>query len=211
MHPYRGDLAHRSYELKMNLVRAALAGGDAIREVAAARTPAARRSAHPRRRPARAPELAEAAARQVEFQFQAWDMLAGRIEPELGGQPRPARPHRRQLLPEQPMGIRHRSALHWHLRDPRRRRFSALLSEVQRRYQRPLTIAETSHVGAAGRSGCARSPPKSRTPARNGVPVHGVCLYPAVDRPDWENPAHWHNSGLWDVEADDPALPAQPR
>jgi hypothetical protein len=30
--------------------------------------------------------------------------------------------------------------------------------------------------------------------------VDGVCLYPILDRYDWENPAHWHNSGLWDLE-----------
>ena len=33
-----------------------------------------------------------------------------------------------------------------------------------------------------------------------GVPIDGVCLYPIIDRPDWENPSHWHKSGLWDVE-----------
>jgi hypothetical protein len=31
-----------------------------------------------------------------------------------------------------------------------------------------------------------------------GVPIEGVCLYPIIDRFEWENPAHWHNSGLWD-------------
>ncbi len=24
-------------------------------------------------------------------------------------------------------------------------------------------------------------------------------LYPILDRPDWENMDHWHNSGLWDL------------
>ena len=32
------------------------------------------------------------------------------------------------------------------------------------------------------------------------MPIDGVCLYPIIDRPDWENPMHWHKSGLWDVE-----------
>ena len=31
-----------------------------------------------------------------------------------------------------------------------------------------------------------------------GVPVEGVCLYPIVDRFDWDDASHWHNSGLWD-------------
>jgi hypothetical protein len=35
-----------------------------------------------------------------------------------------------------------------------------------------------------------------------GVPLEGVCLYPIIDRHDWDNPAHWHHSGLWDVKAE---------
>ena len=25
-----------------------------------------------------------------------------------------------------------------------------------------------------------------------------VCLYPIIDRFDWDDPGHWHNSGLWE-------------
>jgi hypothetical protein len=32
-----------------------------------------------------------------------------------------------------------------------------------------------------------------------GVPLEGLCIYPVVDRPDWDDPALWHNSGLWDL------------
>ena len=35
---------------------------------------------------------------------------------------------------------------------------------------------------------------------QHGADVRGVCLYPAIDRPDWDNPDHWHRSGLWDVD-----------
>ena len=35
---------------------------------------------------------------------------------------------------------------------------------------------------------------------RDGVPIDGVCLFPVIDRPDWEDANHWHNSGLWDME-----------
>ena len=38
--------------------------------------------------------------------------------------------------------------------------------------------------------------------ARPGVPLEGVCLYPILDRFDWEDPTHWHNSGLWDMVPD---------
>jgi hypothetical protein len=31
-----------------------------------------------------------------------------------------------------------------------------------------------------------------------GVPLEGICLYPIIDRFEWNDPSHWHNSGLWD-------------
>ena len=34
------------------------------------------------------------------------------------------------------------------------------------------------------------------------VPVLGLCLYPLVDRPDWNDASHWHHSGLWDHAGD---------
>jgi len=32
------------------------------------------------------------------------------------------------------------------------------------------------------------------------VPLEGVCLYPILDRFEWNDPTHWHNSGLWDYD-----------
>ena len=37
--------------------------------------------------------------------------------------------------------------LHWHLKDPRRLPFNALAAKAWQRYQRPMYIAETSHLG----------------------------------------------------------------
>lgn len=47
---------------------------------------------------------------------------------------------------------------------------------------------------------------------QRGVPVEGLCLNPAVDRPGWNNLTHWHRSGLWDsISPDsDEAVPAAP-
>jgi hypothetical protein len=36
----------------------------------------------------------------------------------------------------------------------------------------------------------------------HGVPVERICLYPIIDRPDWDNPQQWHHSGLWDLVPD---------
>jgi hypothetical protein len=32
-----------------------------------------------------------------------------------------------------------------------------------------------------------------------GVPLEGVCLYPIIDRPDWDHFTPWHRAGLWDA------------
>ena len=37
---------------------------------------------------------------------------------------------------------------------------------------------------------------------RLGVPLEGICIYPILDRPDWENLEHWHHSGLWNLRRD---------
>jgi UDP-galactopyranose mutase len=73
-----------------------------------------------------------------------------------------------------------------------------LLDEIHQRYGRPFFIAETSHFGV-GRGKWIREIAEEVYVARmQGIPVGGVCLYPIIDRPDWEDPNHWHNSGLWD-------------
>ena len=36
-----------------------------------------------------------------------------------------------------------------------------------------------------------------------GVPMEGITIYPIIDRPDWDNLDHWHNSGLWDLIPDE--------
>lgn len=30
------------------------------------------------------------------------------------------------------------------------------------------------------------------------LPLLGVCMYPVIDRPDWDHTEIWHHSGIWD-------------
>ncbi len=194
----------RGNELKRQLVRATLAGVDAIRDV----VPQARmvhadpimRVVAPRDRP----ELVPLAAAQTASQFEAWDMIAGRREPELGGHPRYL----------DIVGVNFYHSNQWEYeggrlpweevpRDDRWTPLHRLLRDTALRYGRPLLVAETSHVGI-GRGEWLREIAAEVSLARaEGVPVQGVCLYPILDRPDWEDANHWHNSGLWDLIPDD--------
>ena len=187
-------------ELKRQLVRAAIAGMEAILEV------------DPRARfihvdplihvvtPQGRPELARAAADQRASQFDAWDMLAGGLHPEIGGHPRYL----------DIIGVNFYHANEWEYpdqrlrwedtpRDPRWIPLRVLLAEVHTRYGRPMLISETSHFGA-GRGRWLREVANEASAARAmGVPLEGLCVYPIIDRPDWDDPTHWHNSGLWDL------------
>ena len=103
--------AGRSAELKIALARACIEGINAIRTV----LPEARMvNVDPICRvvaPANCPELAEAAHQYNDFTiFESWDMICGRVMPELGGSPRAPGHRGDELLLDQPMGIGPRRA-----------------------------------------------------------------------------------------------------
>lgn len=194
-----GGSLRSGYEVKRRLVRAAIAAMHAMRAV------------DPRARflhveplvhvvaPPDQPELEPLARQVASYQWQVWDLLCGRLEPELGGEP--------GLLDL--LGVNHyhsgqwevgtEARLAWHLRDPRRRPPALLLQDAWERYRRPLMIAETSHVGAGRAEWLQDMTDQARDALQAGVPLLGLCLYPLIDRPDWTHAAQWHRSGLYDV------------
>jgi beta-glucosidase/6-phospho-beta-glucosidase/beta-galactosidase len=191
----------RDDDLKCQMVRAAIAACETILDI----DPRARflypepviHVFPPRDRP----DLAPQAEAYTESQYEAWDMIAGRAHPELGGS------MRYLDIP----GVNYYHSNQWELGGDRLRweddpidsrwiPFHRLLARVWERYQKPLLIAETSHFGA-GRARWIREIGSEVYQAlQAGVPVGGVCIYPILDRYDWENRDHWHNSGLWDLE-----------
>jgi len=76
------------------------------------------------------------------------------------------------------------------------------LKEVYERYRRPIFIAETSHYGIGRAPWLDEVARECRAAIDMGVPLEGVCLYPILDRFDWEDCTHWHNSGLFDMLPD---------
>src|SRR5262249_20646306 len=91
--------------------------------------------------------------------------------------------------------------LHWDAgsNDPRWMPLHRLLIEVANRYRRPIVIAETSHYGTGRAAWLDEVAAEARLALDLGVPLEGICLYPILDRFDWEDCTHWHNSGLWDL------------
>ena len=130
-------------------------------------------------------------------------MICGRLVPELGGRP--------DYLDLMGFNFYHSNQwehegerLKWEI-EPRDDRWTPLhvqLAEMWMRYQRPVVLAETSHFGAGRGAWISEMGDEVAKTIDAGVPIEGICLYPAVDRPDWDDPTHWHNSGIWDL-ADD--------
>ncbi len=198
--PYTPADPERSSVLKRLLVLAALRGTDAVWEIAPhARILHTDPVVHVEAPLGAGPALCAAAALEHAGQFEAWDMLCGLAAPELGGAPR--------YLDLVGLNYYHNNQwehgsyarLHWHLNDTRRRRPSDLIAQMWNRYQRPLCLSETGHVGIGRGDWFDHVAAESAACKARGIPLVGVCLYPLIDRPDWQDSHHWHHSGLWDV------------
>ncbi|MBZ5583689.1 MAG: beta-glucosidase [Acidobacteriia bacterium] len=191
----------RDAELKRQLARAAISGVEAIREV----DPGARmvfpepliHNVPPRWRP----WITGPAQAQRESQYEAWDMIAGRVAPELGGAADYLDIVGVNFYAANQWEVPGGRKLHWDAgsEDPRWVPLHKLLAGVYERYRRPLFIAETSHYGVGRADWLREVANESLLARRGGVPLEAVCLYPVIDRFDWEDSNHWHNSGLWDV------------
>ena len=120
-------------------------------------------------------------------QYQAFDMIAGHLMPELGG-----RPEYLDIL-----GVNYYSHNQWFLNggairrgEPLYRPLREILAENWQRYRRPLFIAETG-AEADHRVPWIRYICDEVAAARaDGVPVGGICLYPVTDYPGWANYRH---------------------
>lgn len=195
MHDHRAQT-----EAKRQLIRATIAGCDAIWEV----SPDARiLHCDPIifvTTPSDQPGWAQWAKDWTAAQYEAWDMLSGRREPELGGHPRYLDLIGANYYHDNQWECGTHAKLWWHLGDPRRHRLHDMLTELYDRYQRPILIAETSHVGSGRGIWIRQVAEEIAFAIRKGVNCVGICLYPVIDRHDWENDNFWHHSGLWDVD-----------
>ncbi|RYG26444.1 hypothetical protein EON82_03355 [bacterium] len=189
----------RSFELKVNLARAAIRGIDAIW----AACPKARivnadplcRVATPRDRSDLQPEVDYFNDVAV---FESWDMLCGRTLPELGGS-------RRHL---DIVGVNYYWTNQWeHGRlgiplaedDDRLVQLSDMVETVHRRYGGDLCITETAHVGENRERWMRTVAREVEEMIERRIPISGVCLYPILGMPEWHEPERWTLMGLWDL------------
>lgn len=197
--PYRNSKEDR-FKLRLNLCKAAIEGVKAIREV----EPTARmvhmdplvQIVAPYDRP----DLQEAANHETEVDtFLAWDILYGREHPELGGSPDildivGANNYSFGQMEYREHGPH--AALDPH--DERIKPLCELMTKVWQRYQRPMIISETSGM-KDGRDAWLKDVMQEALAAVDkGIDLHGICLFPMVDMPDWHT-GDWLHNGLCDL------------
>jgi hypothetical protein len=202
-----GDMAQfsplsrrRGFELKAQLVRAAIEGIEAFRRV----IPETRIvHTEPVINVIADPAHPEQQADAEDFrmaQYQAWDMLGGRMWPMLGGDEKYL-----DIL-----GINYYPWNQWnhHSRTvipvghPHYKPFRDILREVYDRYHRPMFVAETSAEGDHRTEWLRYLGVETRAAIGAGLPVHGLCLYPVMNYPGWED-ERTCSTGLWGYCSED--------
>jgi beta-glucosidase/6-phospho-beta-glucosidase/beta-galactosidase len=192
-YPYKKNCGD---ELKEQLIKASFAAIDAIRfvnpDVRFVQTDPAIHVTAPKKA---SPHHQRAAGKYRLSQFHALDMLCGKLKPELGG-------HAKYL---DIIGLNYYFHNQW--RYPSRRKIQRghpeyrplhnILEEFYERYQRPMFISETGMEDDLRADWFRYICEETRTASNLNIRIEGICLYPIVNHPGWDDNRHCHN-GLWD-------------
>ncbi|MBD1926440.1 family 1 glycosylhydrolase [Trichocoleus sp. FACHB-90] len=203
--PYKTTKEDR-FRFRLALCKAAIAGVKAIREV----EPLSRmvhidplvQIVAPRDRP----DLVEAAHHETYVDtFLAWDILYGKEHPELGGSPEildivGANNYSFGQMEYREQGSHQSLEPH----DDRIKPLHDLMQRVWERYHRPMIIGETSGLEEGRDEWLKDVVEESLAAVNSGMDLHGICLFPGVDMPDWHT-GEWLHNGICDLveEGDD--------
>lgn len=182
---YLNPFAHgRGFELKVQLARASIAAMDAILSV------------DPRARfvhcdpvinvvtdPSRQLERKVAEGHR-QSQFQGWDLIAGRMWPQIGGAERYL----------DIVGVNYYHNNQWihggppiDMDHPLYKPLRTILIETYARYGKPIFIAETGIEAERRASWITYVYAEARAAMSAGVPIESICLYPIINHLGWED------------------------
>jgi beta-glucosidase/6-phospho-beta-glucosidase/beta-galactosidase len=181
------------FDVKYFLCRAAIKGIEAIKEI----DPSAQiMMVEPliRVHPRTGQPVCENIKGFNEAQYQAMDIVTGRMCPELGGKP--------EYLDL--AGFNYYYNNQWEHCGPtlgwckvkRRTCFSDLLHDAFLRYGKPVVLSETGHFGEDRAKWMEQITEDCIKALQKGVDLKGLCLYPVLDRPDWDE-GHNIDCGIW--------------
>ena len=185
---------HSGFDMKYHLCKAAIKGIKALRQgdpwckILLVEPLIHIHSSHP--------DDDDEVTRLNEEQFQALDMIGGYACPELGGQP-----SNLEMLGfnyyYNNQWFHNGKIIDWISERHMLRDLSSLLQKAYLRYGKPLLLSETGHFGS-GKDEWVRYVAAECAEAREmGVELSGICIYPVVDRPDWDDLTSYSNCGMW--------------
>src|SRR5215207_8655793 len=181
-----GNEKDTRFKLRRVLCEAAIAGVRAIREV----DPESRmvhvepliQVVPPKDRP----DLADEAENEMrDDACFAWDVLCGRQHPELGGAP--------EILDIVGANCYSFGQMEYREQGPH-----MALEPRAERYHRPMIIAETSGLGVGRPAWLKDVIEESLAAVDRGIDLHGICLFPGVDMPNWHT-GEWLHNGICDL------------
>lgn len=134
-----------------------------------------------------------------EHQFQAMDIIAGRMCPELGGSEEylDILGFNYYWSSQWDHGI---GTLPWPEDTKRRIRVADLLRMAYLRYSKPIFLSETGHFGIGRAEWIEEITEECIVALSEGIPLHGVCIYPVTDRPDWDDLTRYFDCGIYDLD-----------
>ena len=156
-------------------------------------------------------EQIERALAMHQDQFQVTDILSGRMCPELRGKPEYLDILGYNFYYNNQWILETHEYLDWkkESNDHRFVPLYKLLRSAFQRYQRPFVITETSHPRQHRPLWVEMLVEQCALILKDELPLWGVCWYPIIDRPDWDNLADWHQSGIWDENITPSHLPVR--
>lgn len=199
----------RGMEMKIQLVKAVIAAIQAIKNIDSnvkfihtdplMRRIASKNASH---------AVRKYVADFCEIIYQGWDMISGKMMPELGGKPEyidivglnyyiSNQDIVKKFLENGAIETYHLS-----MQSRLRVGFDVMMQDVYERYQKPIVITETGSYGSLRMPWWRRLLKDMDAAFAKQIPLLGVCSYPIIDRPDWSN-GQLTNSGFWDFENGD--------
>lgn len=134
-------------------------------------------------------------------QFQVLEILTGKMCPELRGKPEYLDLIGVNFYFNNQWTYENHLFIPWNDMPPNPywRSLHSMVEEVFINHGRPVVISETSHPGEDRPLWLQMIRKECEAMWQSGLPLYGCCIYPVIDRPDWDFPDIWHHSGLWDI------------
>lgn len=140
-----------------------------------------------------------AAERNRAGMFEAFDLIMGRAEPELGGDP--------SLIDV--IGLNYYPHNQWYWKGPtipmghhEYRPLADMLIEISDRYGKPIFLSETGAEGSGKPSWLHYVCNEVRDAIGRGADMRGICWYPITAYPGWDNSRHAETGLFSTVVAD---------